>query len=116
MADNFFDKIRQILLQRKKEVKEQISDVKQKDPYMQEYLQDGTRNMDEMEEEVADLQERVTLDAIQEDLTKESKDIDAALKNIKEGDYGVCEVCQEKISIERLKANPTAKTCIKHAE
>ena len=60
---------------------------------MQEYLQDGTRNMDEMEEEVADLQERVTLDAIQEDLAKESKDIDAALKNINEGDYGICEVC-----------------------
>ena len=116
MADNFFEKIKHVLLQRKKEVKEQISDVKQKDPYMQEYLQDGTINMDEMEEEVADLQERVTLDAIQEDLAKESKDIDAALKNINEGDYGICEVCGEKISIERLQANPTAKTCIKHAE
>jgi len=36
-----------------------------------------------------------------------------ALKRIEEGTYGFCEKCQQKIGIERLKANPSAKTCIK---
>ena len=37
--------------------------------------------------------------------------IDAALKLIRDGDYGWCEVSGEPIGIERLLARPTATTC-----
>lgn len=42
--------------------------------------------------------------------------INDALKRIKEGTYGICEVGGEQIEVERLEANPAAKTCKKHLE
>lgn len=40
------------------------------------------------------------------------KNIQKALKKIKDGSYGKCEMCKEEISIERLKVKPHAKFCI----
>lgn len=37
-----------------------------------------------------------------------------ALDKIEGGEYGRCEVCDEVIEIERLKANPAATTCMEH--
>ena len=39
--------------------------------------------------------------------------IDGALHRIEDKTYGVCELCKEKISQERLKAVPYATYCIK---
>ena len=38
--------------------------------------------------------------------------IDAALKKIEAGKYGLCENCSAKILIERLKAMPYARYCM----
>jgi DnaK suppressor protein len=42
-------------------------------------------------------------------------DINRALKKISSGEYGYCENCgkKQKIDIERLKAFPSATTCIR---
>lgn len=37
-----------------------------------------------------------------------------ALQKIDEGVYGVCEISGEEIEEDRLEANPSARTCIKH--
>ncbi len=37
--------------------------------------------------------------------------IDAALKKIQEGNYGICEECSENIGAGRLKAMPLARYC-----
>lgn len=42
--------------------------------------------------------------------------IDEALKKIQEGIYGNCDNCEATISMERLKAVPYAKLCIKCQE
>jgi DnaK suppressor protein len=42
---------------------------------------------------------------------QELKEIGEALKSIKKGTYGVCEMCDESIAIGRLKAKPFAKYC-----
>ena len=39
--------------------------------------------------------------------------IDEALERIKDGTYGICEMCEEQISIERLKARPVTTFCIR---
>ncbi len=39
--------------------------------------------------------------------------IDDALKRIKDGTYGICEVCGEEISEERLRFRPVTTQCIK---
>lgn len=40
------------------------------------------------------------------------KNILTALRKIDEGTYGICEQCEEEISIGRLKAIPHARFCI----
>ena len=42
---------------------------------------------------------------------QELKEINEALESIKNGTYGVCEMCDESIAIGRLKAKPFAKFC-----
>ena len=42
---------------------------------------------------------------------KELKEIEEALQSIENGSYGICEMCDESISIGRLKAKPFAKFC-----
>ena len=41
------------------------------------------------------------------------KKIHASLKDIENGVYGVCDDCGRDISIERLKARPVARRCIR---
>ncbi len=42
--------------------------------------------------------------------------IDLALRKLEEGIYGVCEECEEMISIKRLQARPEAPLCIQCKE
>jgi len=46
-------------------------------------------------------------------LEKKLKDIIGALERIENGTYGICVNCNQEISLDRLKANPSANTCIK---
>ena len=40
------------------------------------------------------------------------KKIKHALNKIESGEYGICEICEEEISFDRLKARPVAALCI----
>lgn len=42
----------------------------------------------------------------------ELAEIEVALGKIKDKVYGICEMCEEDISIQRLKVKPHAKYCI----
>ncbi len=42
----------------------------------------------------------------------ELHEIEAALQRIKEGTYGICDMCEEPIGIHRLKVKAHAKYCI----
>jgi DnaK suppressor protein len=42
-------------------------------------------------------------------------EIDAALKRIDEGTYGMCEKCGDEIAAGRLEVHPWASLCIEHA-
>lgn len=53
--------------------------------------------------------------ALNEHAERELQQVEEALERMKEGHYGVCEVCHEEIPYERLEAVPTTKRCIKHA-
>jgi RNA polymerase-binding transcription factor DksA len=50
-----------------------------------------------------------------EQLEAEIGDLDAALRKIDEGTYGICEVCGKEIEPGRLEAVPGTRTCIEHA-
>ena len=42
--------------------------------------------------------------------------IDKALKKIDDNEFGICEECEERISIKRLKARPVTTLCIRCKE
>lgn len=41
------------------------------------------------------------------------RNIDEALARLDEGEYGICEDCEEEIPLGRLKAMPFARLCVK---
>jgi len=51
--------------------------------------------------------------SIEDTLEKKLQDVLDALEKMKKGVYGICENCKKEIPLERLKANPSARVCIK---
>lgn len=54
--------------------------------------------------------------AIVKTLEERYKDLKSGLDKIKHGVYGLCQICQKEIELERLEANPSARTCIEHMD
>jgi RNA polymerase-binding transcription factor DksA len=52
--------------------------------------------------------------AILKDLEARYNDVLAALTRMQNNTYGVCEIGGEEIEVERLNADPAAKTCKAH--
>ena len=50
--------------------------------------------------------------AINNQQIRELKEIDYALFKMENKTYGVCEMCEDSIGIQRLKVKPQAKYCI----
>jgi len=50
--------------------------------------------------------------AIMEQLRRELSEIELALDKIREGSYGICEMCEDEISTERLEVKNFARYCI----
>jgi len=56
------------------------------------------------------------IDMLLEELERAEKKLKAikeSLSKMESGDYGICEVCGEKISLERLRFLPYTKICMK---
>lgn len=43
---------------------------------------------------------------------EELNEINIALKKIENKTYGICEMCDDKIEVQRLKAKPHARFCV----
>ena len=67
---------------------------------------DREDNASEVEQYTDNLPVEITLE-------KKLKDILEALKEVDRGSYGACKNCNQEISLDRLRANPAARTCIK---
>jgi len=67
-----------------------------------------------MEEEADEVQEYGNLLPVEHSLELKLKDVNSALEKIKNGTYGICEKCGDKIEEERLNAVPEAKMCMEH--
>lgn len=52
--------------------------------------------------------------AITHELEGRLESIKAALKKIDENSFGMCEVCNEPIEVERLDVNPASRNCVLH--
>ncbi len=50
--------------------------------------------------------------AIMEQQRKELAEIELALDKIRDGSYGICEMCEDEINVERLRVKNFARFCI----
>ena len=114
MEQNIIDEMKSALLKEKGGLEENLLRIakpldKEEGDYetsFNEIGNDREDNATEVEEYSGNLSVEVTLE-------KRLQEIIEALERIEKGTYGFCEDCQKEIGIERLRANPAAKTCIK---
>ncbi len=114
MEKNIQDELKTLLLKEKVELEENLTRIarpidKERGDYETSFGEIGTDREDnttEVEQYTDNLPIEITLE-------KNLQDVISALERIEKGTYGFCENCQKEIDIERLRANPSAKTCIK---
>jgi DnaK suppressor protein len=90
--------------------------------WLEELLNRADETVDELiesQENLADPLDRATFESdrirmlrIRDRESMLIKKIRQSLKDIENGEYGICEDCGEDISIERLKARPVTALCI----
>ncbi len=73
----------------------------------------GGGSSSDMEIAADEVEEYGNLLSLEHILEIRLKNINAALKKIKKGKYGICEKCGKQIPIERLKVHPEARFCLK---
>jgi len=105
---------------RKKELKEMLQEMK--DAKLAEIKQNNEdrESVENFKDDAGDFADTATNAYDKElhlDLTEKNKkmliEIEEALARIESGKYGKCDGCSKDISLERLKAIPFAKLCIK---
>jgi len=64
------------------------------------------------EDQAIELENQEALEIIEKTETTEIHQIETALKRISEGTYGTCAKCRAPIDPRRLRALPTAATCV----
>ena len=104
----------------KKLLEEEMKDVGRKNPLkagdwepVETDLNFDKADDDEVADEMESFNEN---ESILSKLEPQYNDIKTALEKIKKGTYGKCEVGGEDIPLNRLEANPAARTCIEHSK
>ncbi|MFW6282857.1 MAG: TraR/DksA family transcriptional regulator [Minisyncoccales bacterium] len=114
MKNKLKEKLKGKIKEEEKKIKKTLSEFAKENPNLEgdwetEYPNLGLNDLDTEEDEV---EEFSTLLPIEYALELKLKDIKKALKKMEEGDYGICEDCNEKIEEARLRASPEAQKCI----
>lgn len=102
----------------KAQLEKELSEVAQKNPdnpsdWEPKSLDHDSSQADEniVADSLEDLDENV---AITSSLEARYKDIVSALDKIKHNTFGTCQICGKEIELDRLEANPAARTCKEH--
>ncbi len=101
------EKYRKILLDRRMELQSEIQ--RKSEEKMSQDRDDAKDTVDQADSNYT-TDYNITLTEM---LVTQIKEIDEALENMKNGDYGICESCGEEIPEGRLKVRPNAKFCIR---
>ena len=102
--------------------KKELAEIKSKLDEMREHLSknvEDKKNLDMLEPEVGDSIDQATQSLDKEILFELSDNerkmldsIDAALRKMDNGVYGLCEHCKSPIETKRIKALPSARYCL----
>lgn len=111
LTKEMIDEFKAKLIEEKKQLEDDLSGFAKstgKDEYETE-ITDMGKDEDENASEVEEYTDNL---ALENTLEKRLDEVNEALDRIEKGNYGVCANCGKMIDVERLKAYPSAKTCI----
>ena len=108
MDKQFVSAMENTLIELKNKIFENLA---QEDEEFREIFED--KDPKDLADIAADDIDRSTLEALEARELKRLNMIDSALTRIKNGKYGICMSCSEKIPHERLEAIPYALLCIR---
>lgn len=100
---NYF---KEILESRKEQIEKNINNVSD------EIHQISSLELNDEGDHASANNETLVEGAIIEQQKKELAEINVALKKIANGEYGICEMCEDLIGFQRLKVKPHALYCI----
>lgn len=109
-SKKFIKEIKKELMAEKKRIVEELekfTHADEKDKYESDFPQYGDK-MDENAMEVSAFSSNLSLE---KRLEANLQSIEKALENIAKEKYGICEICQNEIHEDRLKAFPSATIC-----
>lgn len=106
MRDNELKYFEEILIARKEQIELNITGVEKE--------MDALRGLELNDEgDYASVSnDNMVENAIGNQQETELREIEVALHKIREGHYGICDMCEEEIGFQRLKVKPHAVYCI----
>ena len=115
MDEKILEELREQLKQSKISIEKQLKSFAKKDPDLKHDWDSCYPKFDggALEEAADEVEEYASRLPIEYSLEIKLRDISLALEKDKKGDYGKCANCGKFIDIERLKACPEAKLCLK---
>ncbi len=114
MKEELLKELKQKLEQSKEALEKELQgfakrDGKLKGDWQSRFPEFNGGSLEEAADEVEEYEARLP---IEHNLELRLRDIDLALEKIKQGNYGKCESCGNKIPEERLKVFPEARLCL----
>lgn len=106
MKEKVIKEIRSKLLLKRREL---IGEVRSTDEASQQYGDDGTPDI---LDQASSSYTKEFIMSLGDSERKMLKEVDSALKKIKTGNYGECEMCDEPIAEKRLLSVPFARYCL----
>ncbi len=107
------------LTREKQNIEKTLSSISKKNPKNPDDWEASYPNLNvdsadknDMADEVEEFDNALGVNSV---LEEKLGDINAALERIARGTYGKCEKGRESIDLNRLRANPAARTCVKHS-
>jgi RNA polymerase-binding protein DksA len=100
----------QFIHKEQKRLKQEYSQVQVELKHLRESMQaEVDVEPDEGDAEIFEREKNAALIAV---LDRRQLDIEAALRSIEKGTYGICDKCGKPIEIERLEIKPDATLCV----
>ncbi len=113
MNKTTIEKIKKELFERKNQVEKELKNITEKDTGEKgepraKFPDIGSKP----EENAMEIGEYTTNIATEKVLESTLRDINNALKRMKDGTYGICKYCGEEIGEKRMLARPVASACV----
>lgn len=107
------EELKNILLSKKKDFEDELGRFAKPTENPGDYKTQFQEIGSDRDENASEIEEYSDNLALENNLEKQLRETNDALERMEKGTYGICENCGQEIDIERLRAYPAAKICVK---